>query len=279
MRSVFFLVFFLTLSSSYAWDTIGHYVVGELASKHISKKTATKMDRLLKGDSIAHAGIWADMIKSDDRYNHISPWHYVNIPREKEYIASLKSFDGDIIRAIILCEDLLRGKKASFERKSAALKLLIHFVADIHQPLHNGYGADRGGNNIVVTWFDQVTNLHMVWDKHMIELQKMSYTEYAKHINRFSPGQLKKIQDSFILDWHQESNALVDQIYNKLSGHNWEYKYNYLNIKILNDRLKKAGIRLAYMLEQIFSNRPQSKKMLKLKKIISSEKLLPLKNI
>src|SRR5215831_14134107 len=69
------------------------------------------------------------------------------------------------------------------ERKRMDLKLLIHFVGDIHQPFHVGHREDLGGNKVKVTWFNVSTNLHSVWDEQLINFQQLSYTEYTKAVN------------------------------------------------------------------------------------------------
>ena len=252
-------------------------MVGEIAARHISPATRDYVKKLLGDESLAHAGTWADFIKSDSRWDYINSWHYVNVSRGRDYDQVGKSKSGDVIRAIIAMEDLLRNSKVEFEKRQTALKLLIHFIGDIHQPLHNGYAADQGANLVEVSWFELSSNLHMVWDEKLIELQKMSYSEYATFLDHASADEIKKWNDSSVLDWHKESREMLEDIYQINRGLHWEYRYNYVHIKNLNRRLLQAGIRLAQMLDNLASMAPLSGKMVKMRKKISQDELKALR--
>ncbi len=86
---------------------------------------------------------------------------------------------GDLYIAINKCIDVLKDTSSDKESKAFHLKLLVHFVGDLHQPLHLGQEIDRGANRIYVKWFGGNTNLHSVWDSKMIDSYKMSYSEMA----------------------------------------------------------------------------------------------------
>ena len=89
------------------------------------------------------------------------------------------SDNGDLYIAINKCIDVLKDASSDKESKAFHLKLLVHFVGDLHQPLHLGQEIDRGANRIYVKWFGSNTNLHSVWDSKMIDSYKMSYSEMA----------------------------------------------------------------------------------------------------
>ena len=146
----------------------------------------------------------------------------------------------------------LKTKKFTNGDEFFTLKLLVHLVGDIHQPLHVGNGTDKGGNEVKLKYFWKSSNLHRVWDSGLIDNQQLSYTEYAESIDFATPQQLKDWQATSVLDWAYESMALRKQVYNIPEDGNLSYRYNYDNLATVNLRLRQAGIRLAGILNEIY---------------------------
>ncbi|MBT7546866.1 MAG: S1/P1 nuclease, partial [Cryomorphaceae bacterium] len=141
--------------------------------------------------------------------------------------------------------------------KSFYLKLLVHFVGDLHQPLHIGRYEDRGANKVYVKWFGRNSNLHRVWDSDMINGHNMSYSELA--LNLPNPELLvftkeaKDFERSDILDWVNELHTYTNQIYEGVSiDDKLGYKYQYENFDTAKELLLIAGIRLAKILNYLF---------------------------
>jgi hypothetical protein len=134
--------------------------VGQIAYNHLSKKARKNIEKVLKGQSIAMVSNFMDEIKSDPKYDSLSPWHYCTIPDGVDYSGAPE--EGDVIMGIETYTSLLRRGGLSIEEEQFALKCLIHLVGDIHQPLHVGNGQDRGGNDVRVTYFWESSNLHRV---------------------------------------------------------------------------------------------------------------------
>ena len=134
------------------------------------------------------------------------------------------------------------------------LRLLIHIVGDIHQPMHVSRAEDQGGNKIKVMWFNEPTNLHALWDDKLIESQKLSYTEFATSINHADKQQRKAWQQQLMSEWFFESYQLADKLYNGITQPDQKlgYRYNYDNVAMLNNQLLKGGVRLAGLLNEIF---------------------------
>ncbi|MBT5093800.1 MAG: S1/P1 nuclease [Halobacteriovoraceae bacterium] len=251
----------LSSSNAFGWGKTGHRIVGEVASKHISTKTKAELKKLINREELAHLANWADFMKSGPKkYNKYRSWHYVNVPDGKTYFESKKNPKGDIVRGMISMENTLRNKEASKEQKIEALKFLIHFVGDIHQPLHAGYRRDKGGNSVKLTWFGKETNLHSIWDEELIALQELSYTEYTSYINHAEKKDIKNWQSALYTDWTQESQDYRKLCYNYKKGKYWEYNYDFQHRATLNNRLLVAGVRLAGLLNRIFERTPLNKK-------------------
>jgi hypothetical protein len=204
------------------------------------------------------ASNWADFIKSDPSYNYLYNWHFINIKDSLSYqqIQDYLRTDTatDLYTKTNFVIEQLRNKQLEQDKKVLYLKLLIHFIGDMHQPLHVGLLEDLGGNRVKVFWFNEPSNLHRVWDEHLIEYQQLSYTEYVKAINHTTKSQTQEWQKKPILDWVYESYQIRGQIYKgtKQPEEKLSYKYNFDNVQVLNSQLLKGGVRLAGVLNDIF---------------------------
>ena len=258
MKIYLFVILFLLfplLSSTAAddWGRNGHRATGEIAQQYLTKKALKKIDHLLNGQSLAFVSTYADEIKSDELYRSYGPWHYVNFPFGVRYEDHPKNDRGDIVVAIENCIRVLKDENETRENKAFNLKMLVHFIGDLHQPLHIGLAEDKGANDFQVLWFDDGTNLHSVWDTKMIESYNMSYSELAMNTDRLSEAQLDYIKGGDVLSWMYESRKLCEDIYaNTKSGEKLGYQYMYRYVNTMRSQLQKGGIRLAVLLNDIF---------------------------
>ena len=193
------IVFFFPTHSLFAWGDLGHQIVGVIAYSRLMPSVKTKVDALLGADTddltapdFVSRTTWADKYRDSDRqttrirYEGTRQWHFADID-----IAT-----GDINAACEHHPKLLRGTLASAgppnscvidkidqfiielrnpflakAEKILALKFLLHFIADVHQPLHTADNKDRGGNDIPVLIADDKPpmNLHFYWDNYIVE--------------------------------------------------------------------------------------------------------------
>lgn len=126
-------------------------------------------------------------------------------------------------------------------------------MGDLHNPLHVGFAHDKGGNNFKVRWFSKQTNLHHIWDEELIEYKKMSYTEYTRTLYPIDRVLKSEWVKGDYENWINDQLGIRSLIYPKQGerlGHSYHYKWS----NYLDNQLRKAGIRLAYKLNQIFSN-------------------------
>ncbi|SKB72402.1 S1/P1 nuclease [Daejeonella lutea] len=243
--------------STMAWGLLGHRVVGEIAESYLKRRTSREIKEILGNETLAMASNWGDFIKSEPAYKYLDNWHYINLksgisPDElKAYLA--QDTVTDVYTRIQFLSKELRDKSLSQDKKQMYLRLLIHFVGDIHQPMHAAHPDDLGGGRFQVTWFGQPTNLHRVWDSDMVEDQKLSYTEYARAINFIDNTRLKQLQGQGLSEWVTESYVISEKIYaNVKPGDKLSYRYTYDYIGIANDQMLKGGIHLASLLNDIF---------------------------
>lgn len=259
-RSLLLFMAFMTVSlSSFAWwGQTGHRVVGEIADIYLTNKARKAIREILGDESIAISSNWADFIKSDTAYNYLSPWHYVNAKQglsqaEFNDVLARDTIVDAFTRLNFLIAEL-KSKQLPADKKNMYLRLLIHIVGDIHQPLHVGKAEDLGGNRVRVLWFGDSTNLHSVWDDKMIESQDLSYTEYVKAINHSTKAQRREWQQQSLNEWFYESYQLAGKVYSSVTQpyQRLSFRYNFDHIAIVNGQLLKGGIRLAGLLNSIF---------------------------
>ena len=253
-----FLISFLflnpsTLNSTTKWGKTGHRVVGEIAEDYLTGKTKRKIAKLLDNRSLAFSSTFADEIKSDDRYKEFYTWHYVNMSFDTTYELSKKSPKGDLVTGIAFCKSIIQDEASSDDDKAFYLKLLIHLIGDLHQPMHIGLEEDRGGNDIKLQWFYKDTNLHSVWDSKMIDDYDMSFTELADTVDYLSKNAVKGIQRGTVIDWVNETQQLTKTIYASANeGDNLRSEYSYRYFDTVRAQLQKGGIRLAKVLNELF---------------------------
>ena len=240
--------------NSFGWGLTGHRVVGEIASYHLSKKAAKSIQEILGPESLAMVANWMDEIKSDPSYNHLNSWHYLTVKAGKGYDPSIQEKSGDAYGKTKMIIAALKNDALSQEDKKAYLKMLVHLVGDLHQPLHVGTGNDRGGNDVKVTYFNQNTNLHTVWDTKIIDGKNLSFTELSQHLNRRATKKLvSQYQSEGIDKWLIEAVELRPIIYDLPENNRLFYSYGFKTYPHIEERLLAGGIRLAGILNDIFS--------------------------
>lgn len=241
-----------------AWGPNGHRIVGQIAENHLTDAARIGISELIGRASLAQVSTWADEIKSDPAWRHASPWHYVNAPPGQTIEKAHKSPSGDVVEAIQRFERVLRDRGSARKERVEALRFLVHFVGDIHQPLHAGYASDRGGNDIRVRWFGESTNLHTVWDEDLVEYQRLSFTEWVRFFGHAEPGEIETWRRSNVYDWARESRSMLPAVYDFGDSRSERspylgYDYIFKHADGVRLRLLQAGIRLSGMLNDIFA--------------------------
>jgi hypothetical protein len=234
-----------------SWGVTGHRATGWIAEKYLNKKAKKELQKILAGHSIAMISTWMDDVRSDSAYDHMQDWHWVTIPYGQTYEESTKNPKGDVIQTIERIIVALKSRKLTQQDQIQHLKILIHLIGDIHQPLHVGGRDDKGGNDIKVNWFRNESNLHRVWDSEMIDDTRLSFTELAQSLDSPTEVQLKQWQRASVREWAKESQGYEKQVYDYGNG-KLGYRYSYLYFHIVRQRLLQSGVRLAGVLNEIY---------------------------
>ncbi|MFC4722075.1 S1/P1 nuclease [Geojedonia litorea] len=241
------------LNAGSRWGKTGHRTVGAIADQYLTNNTKRELKKLLNHESLALVSTYADEIKSDRQYSKFYTWHYINMPLDSEYDTTNQHPEGDLVSGIEFCKTVIKDKNASKEDRAFYLRMLIHLIGDLHQPMHIGLEEDRGGNDFKVQWQFRDTNLHSVWDSKMIDDYGMSYSELAHNADYLSKAQIKAIQEGSVIDWVNETHVLTREVYNSVeSGENLRNEYSYRYLNIARKQIQLAGIRLAKTLNELF---------------------------
>jgi hypothetical protein len=283
MKNIFPTTIFLFCTNLlFAWGANGHRIVAQVCDLNLSKNAKAAVEDILGKDYLAEIATWPDFIRSEKSWDFTKNWHFATInPDEtvEEYIEKNKKDPkiNDVIEAIELMKAILAGdqeKTKMFDEmiddnkaarlkgstKATALAFLVHFIGDVHQPMHVGKNNDYGGNKIIVQFFDKRSNLHSVWDEGIIEKEQLSFTEFSNFINKLSKKEMKALQQNPIEKWVSESVEARENIYNTLYDNtdketglpDFSYQYQHDNITVVKERLTNAGVRAAGVLCSIF---------------------------
>jgi len=250
-RFVLILICGFLVIESFGWGATGHRATGLIAQQYLSTKAKKKIKQILGQESLPMVSTWMDEIRSDSTYNYTTDWHWTTIPDGGKYEDVESNPDGKVVMMIEKYVKELKSGKLTMKQQSEYLKMLVHMVGDLHQPLHVGKPGDRGGNDVKVKWAGGDSNLHRVWDSDMIEDTQLSYTEFAQALGKPSAETVKKLQQTSVREWAKESMANRPQVYNIGKG-NLGYRYSYVNMPTVRERILKAGIRIAGLLNQIY---------------------------
>ena len=235
----------------YAWGAKGHKMVAAIAYRFLDNSVKDSVDKYLAGTTIEDASVWMDEIKGDHSLDFMKPMHYINIEKGEEYT----HVEGaNIINELNSVIGKLRGKERSRDSVLLYLRKLIHLVGDLHQPLHVGYGIDKGGNDAQVNLLGKGTNLHKIWDFEIIEKAIIAEDDCLEVKGTYSPSKLKKIKKENLLGWMNESRAYLLSIYS-YSGNKVGQEYLDKHIPVVKKQILFGGLRLAHLLNEIFKKK------------------------
>jgi hypothetical protein len=232
-----------------AWGTEGHQVIAMIAQGELTSKAKATVDRLLTsepGQTLASISTWAD----EHRSPQTASWHYVNFPRGQcAYDPNRDCPDGHCVVGAIKKQLEALGSEASDGKKLTALKYVVHFVGDVHQPLHAGFLDDKGGNKYQLQAFLKGSNLHAVWDSGLIKNLDESAEALASRIQKLNAG--LPVANLDPVNAAEESCKIVS-LKGFYPDRLVEVPYIERYTPVMERRLASAGARLAGMLNAVF---------------------------
>jgi S1/P1 Nuclease len=210
------LLILIPLTPALAWWEYGHETTAQIAEANITAKARANMHRLMRAapligtpacplSNIREASIWADCIKGDqNRWGYANSWHYQNADICKPFDLKSACAGGNCVSAQVDRNfKLLADKSLPDNVRLEALAFLIHFVGDLHQPLHAGDRSDRGGNDLKANFgIMPGYNLHSVWDGMITE---RALSAAPKIVRQYSAAEKAEMAGGNSADWSRES--------------------------------------------------------------------------
>jgi hypothetical protein len=259
--------------------------VAEIAQRHLTPAAQQRVAMVLQGLTLADVVNWPDELRSDPQFDKYKPLHFATVPNGvKSYEESKKAPCGDLVVAIDALSAFLKtgsrealfavpaltdksdgAEKGACNPKETApitpdtaLRMLAHFMGDLHQPLHVG-GNDLGGNTVKVNWMNKWdTNLHSVWDDEMPDYERFSYTEFAGFLNHASDAEEAEYLNGNTSAWADEAVAMRPALYvfpdKTVAGKFPLVSYGYTSAQRdrMRKQLLKGGLRLAATINKAF---------------------------
>lgn len=238
----------------FSWGQKGHDTVCFIAENHLTPVAKATAEKLLGGKSIVYYANWLDNASHTPEYSYSKTWHYKNIDANETFENAQMHESGDVVRAIREQAYILNNPDSSDEQKSLALKMLVHLVGDIHQPMHMGHRSDLGGNRWMVKYFNSPKNLHSIWDSSLPEsAHKWSYTEWQNQIDRAPETVEAEIISGTIDDWAKQTIEICDDVYKAFPvGSKISYNEVAEWTPVVENQFLNGGLRLAHVLNLIF---------------------------
>lgn len=268
MQSALIIITLLP-TQAFSWNAVGHRLIAQIAYDNLMHQAKTTLNRCNK--TIDHActakkfinsAVWLDSVRI--KTHAYDAMHYIDIPFSMDGTSLPPIPTVNAVWAVEKSMTVLLNPKSNASKKSTALRILVHVVGDIHQPLHaatcvsRSYPeGDRGGNLVVLHKNKMAKNLHSYWDKGAgLFAGKRQYgqawiKQKAATIEQQWPCNMERV-DLNPMHWAQESNALVVQkVYALSYGNTLDEHYQYTAQHIVEERIALAGCRLAVLMNKM----------------------------
>lgn len=252
----------LSCAPALSWGYQGHHIIARLAASELTPKASAAVADLLGGEalpSMVNASTYADEIRPSRR--ETAPWHYVNIEIGTGGYHAVRDCPDDacVVAQIEHEEQIIGDASISKPIRAEALRFLIHFVGDLHQPLHCADNHDRGGNLVKVVLGGQRTNLHAVWDTAVVEALGSSEEAVAATLaSQITQSDRTAWSHGTEVSWANETWAVAKRfVYGSLTGVGatdgpivLPSSYTTAQRAVVAKQLERAGVRLAATLNR-----------------------------
>lgn len=253
----------------FAWGAKGHSVVAELAERGLSPNAAAQIRALNYGAPLRNIASMPDDWRGEEssglRQTDTGALHYANTPNEIEDFDRARDCRNDqcVVAAVEKYAAILGDKSQPRDKRREALIYLVHFVGDLHQPMHAAGGRvrndttgememDRGGNLVKIRLLGVETNLHSAWDSLLIDWGPADVDDYVDHLLTYElrGRPIDELQSGTVEEWFNESHyAAVHAAYDIGNG-TLGGEYAQKNIGVVYERLLRGGLRLRRLLEE-----------------------------
>ena len=250
-----FAFMFFSRAVAYGWGDKGHRVVAILADTHLTEHARQEVMKLLPaGTTLADAAVWPD--KEGRRITDLDLLHHVSIPDHASGYDQERDCKARncMVEALKWFTSVIAAAKAPINVRLIALRYVAHLVGDMHQPLHAGRREDRNGTDLIVNYRTQTNNLHLFWDINIVEMEEGTAEQVAKRLDAGNTNEERvEWRAGDPKTWTDESFHL-SRSYAYTLGESMELSDDYVAtaLTIVRRRLAQAGVRLGWLLNDIF---------------------------
>ncbi|MCC5015988.1 MULTISPECIES: S1/P1 nuclease [unclassified Legionella] len=263
----------LVITKSYSWNALGHRLVAQIAYNHLTKQAKQifnhynhTLDKQYRPQSLVNAAVWLDRLH-DQNQLWLAPKHYINIPFTKDGTRLIQPARVNAVSAVEEAMRVINSPQKSELVKGFSLRVLLHVVGDLHQPMHavNQFSVrypkgDKGGNLYLLGANPIASNLHSYWDKGGGMLSKKRHYSQAQ-VNRLAyrieqrwPCSIASVNLQPKV-WATESHQLaIHKAYQIKAGQKPDKRYQRMVKATTEERLAIAGCRLAAVLNTLAAN-------------------------
>lgn len=245
-----------------AWGPLGHRVVADIAQQHLSPGAQAQVRQLLAPEhttQLADVATWADDLRNDPAqqalWQQTRNLHFLNLHDPHcHYLPPRDCPNGQcVVDALAHYVAILADATRPEEQRREALKFVVHFVSDVHQPLHAGYRDDKGGNDYQMQFEGKGSNLHRVWDSGLIGTRGLAAEPYAQLLDAragAAPNETAAPDASAYAAWAEQSCRVTAAPGFYPSGHVIGQAYVDVQLPLAEQRLREGGLRLAAVLNR-----------------------------
>ncbi len=252
------VLFSLLCTSLHAWGPEGHRLVAQIAQGMLTPAAADRVRATLApGESIVALSSWADETRKIRK--ETEPWHFIDIPIDSSGLDMKRDCPpaGCVISKIAEFRKRWRDDTLPAPERREALLFLVHFIGDMHEPLHCANHDDRGGNDVMVEFGETRTDLHHFWDATLLQHMPAEQSLFSALTRSITPAEKANWSRGSVEDWAQESFEAAKRVtYGRLPkgapgqpvrlGKDYEEQA----APIVRRQIEKAGVRLAAVLNE-----------------------------
>ena len=256
MKKALHFIFCATLLFSFpqhgfSWGKKGHEMVADVAKHFLDNNTYQIVKRYLGGYNFEEAGTWMDDNRSNNYYDFQKPWHYCDVDKGFDYKPTTEKNMLTVLNTAIA--ELKNHDKMKAKDIKNDILYIFHLMGDLHQPLHCGYTADKGGNMIDISSDWVSGNLHSVWDTQIIDADNIQLNDCISLYDSLSTSEIAQIKQFSLLSWYKQSRSYLDFVYDFQNGF-LDKNYIDKSAVIIKKQILRGGLRLATILTDLFKN-------------------------
>ncbi len=251
---LFAVALLFAAQSALAWGGLGHRVVVGVAQRHLTEKTKANIAKYFDYD-LKKDAVWMDHHRKDEPIAYTTSWHVYNVDADHNYDPNPRLYKGDVLHALHIADyNLSHYEKLTDSAVVMNVRMLIHFVGDLHCPTHSYFPGPRCFWKCMLNGKER--SFHGVYDAMpaLVHGKKANPDEVAAEIDNLKKGAIKRVQRGCPVSWAKEcgdNNAVI-------------YEWNPFNTEVLRDdtvelsrdlvnlQMRNAGYRLAYLLNRYF---------------------------